>query len=762
MFFKYFEKHLSVFKAGKSSWIIFRSSVKIASHGGGAALSTYSIRQYINFYTYLLIQHLLTTMRFFRNLLFLAVFLSGCSTSTETIIVYSADFSESIDFGIEQLNQALQKDSLVAQTTNVASNDATFELLVTDAIANEINDGYTIERKEIGWRISAECDRGIMYGLMDVANQLKAGVLLENLEEKDKRAHYPFRAIKFNLPWYSYRHGENLDLHYETCRDLKYWEAFLNMMVENKFNTLTLWNMHPFIYMVQPESFPDASPFSEEEMNEWKEFWKSLFKLAKERGIETYVMNWNIFISEEFSTNYDVAGYNNSEGYIGDGQTNELIEKYTRELVTQTINEYDDLTGLGITLGERMGGMTSLERKEWIDRTIIKGMKDANRKARLIYRAPLSADKNSGGSTSVSTEKITREAVEALEFDKNVFIEFKYNWSHGHSSPKVSIVHGGILTDTYWQPAPKKYKGVWTVRNEDFFVLRWAQPDFIRAFLKNNSQDYIAGTLIGSETYIPAKDYITKEAFRTWDYAFERQWLFYEVWGNLLFDETTPDSYFSHSLENKFGIENGDDLLLAWKLASNTANRFASFYRGTWDATLYSEGFTKIGGEFIDINSFITNPVLDSFYINIEDFVNEIKLKENQQSPLQLADDLEKDSKQALSIVANLRGDKVSQELEIELADIAAWSYHANYLAAKIKGGVALARFRRSGDSKEKDAAIQHLQHAMDHWLQLTDEIEKYNAFPIPYQFDQHFSWRKHIVDVEKDIKIASGSSHNF
>ena len=26
-----------------------------------------------------------------------------------------------------------------------------------------------------------------------------------------------------------------------------------------------------------------------------------------------------------------------------------MIEQYTRELVTQTINEYDDLTGIGLT-----------------------------------------------------------------------------------------------------------------------------------------------------------------------------------------------------------------------------------------------------------------------------------------------------------------------------------------------------------------------------------------------------------------------------
>ncbi len=85
--------------------------------------------------------------------------------------------------------------------------------------------------------------------------------------------------------------------------------------------------------------------------------------MAKVRGIETYVVNWNIFVSDEFSKAYNVADYSTSSGVYGEGETNELIEKYTREIVTQTINKYENLTGIGISLGERMGGMTSEERR---------------------------------------------------------------------------------------------------------------------------------------------------------------------------------------------------------------------------------------------------------------------------------------------------------------------------------------------------------------------------------------------------------------
>ncbi|MEO1450801.1 MAG: hypothetical protein AAFV07_14830, partial [Bacteroidota bacterium] len=620
-------------------------------------------------------------------------------------------------------------------------------------------DDFSLQKEAGKLHIAANSARGLQYGIMDMAEQMSNGKTWADISPKEVKAHYPFRAIKFNLPWFSYRSGEHLALHEETCRDLAYWEAFLDMMVENKFNALTLWNLHPYIYMVKPTSFPEASPFTDAEMAEWQQFWKALFKMAKLRGIETYIVNWNIFISEPFAKAHNIGGYSNSKGFWGEGETNELVEQYTREIVTQTINEYEDLTGIGITLGERMGGMTSEQRRDWIDRTMIAGLKAANREAKLIYRAPLSAGTTSHGTTSVSTEKLTREALETMELENEILVEFKFNWSHAHSSPKVSIVHGGILTDTYWQPEPTKYKGVWTMRNEDFHMLRWAQPDFIRAFMGYNSQSYIGGCIIGSEVYIPAKDYLTQEAYRSWDYAFERQWLFYKVWGNLLYNAETPDTYFEQALARKFALKSGHELLNAWKLASMNANYFASFHQGTWDATIYTEGFTTVGGKFIDIDKFIDHPVLDSGYVNIPDFLTG-NYAPDQLTPDKLADLTEAASQDALEIATQLRRQHPdNQDLIIELTDIETWAYYGFYFAAKIRGGIALHLFRTAGDKADQTEAISQLEKGVTHWQKMVELVETYNVPVFPYQFDPEFSWRKHLESVNRDVKIAKGNN---
>src|SRR6185436_12369086 len=100
------------------------------------------------------------------------------------------------------------------------------------------------------------------------------------------KPHYPFRAIKFDLPWDTYRHSFALDQHYATCRDVRFWEAFLDMMVENRFNALSLWNLHPYPFMIRPRNFPEATPFTDEQQKEWRDLFQSIFKMANDRAID--------------------------------------------------------------------------------------------------------------------------------------------------------------------------------------------------------------------------------------------------------------------------------------------------------------------------------------------------------------------------------------------------------------------------------------------------------------------------------------------
>ncbi|MEO8406152.1 MAG: hypothetical protein ABI480_16205, partial [Chitinophagaceae bacterium] len=252
-------------------------------------------------------------------------------------------------------------------------------------------------------------ERGLIYGSLSLAEDIRNKILLKNIRSKKEKAYLPFRAIKFDLPWDTYRHSYALDLHGPTCKDTSYWKAFLDMMVENRFNALSLWNLHPYTYLIKPKNFPEASPFTDQEMKEWQLLFHTIFRMANERAIDTYIIPFNIFVTPQFARAHNVAMDNLQHDFFVRGDTSDIIKQYTRECVTQILEEYPDLTGIGLTLGEGMAGMTPDQREKWMRETIIEGMRLANRKSKLVHRIPFSSTTSSLGVTSVETEKITRK-----------------------------------------------------------------------------------------------------------------------------------------------------------------------------------------------------------------------------------------------------------------------------------------------------------------------------------------------------------------
>ncbi len=616
-------------------------------------------------------------------------------------------------------------------------------------------------------------DRGLIYGALALAESLRNGTPLADTPFSEESPKLEFRGIKFNLPWETYRPSSALDQHYDTCRDPAYWEAFLDMMVENRFNVVSLWNMNPFTYMVNPKNFPEASPWSPEELAQWQSLYRQIFAMAKERALDTYIVHWSIFVSQEFADAHGLAQQNVYPHYYVPGDTSELVRRYLRESVTQMLEEYPDLDGIGISHGEGMAGMTPLERQQWMDDVLIAGALQANRSVKLIHRVPFSSGKSSDPGVSGDVEQVTRAAMEKLEdrFDGPIWVEMKFNWSHAHSTPKLVKVHGGKLGDTYFKPAPQNYKITWQARNEDFFCLRWGVPDFVRQHIALNAQaDYVGGYFIGSETYIPALDYFTATTDPVdWTYAFQRQWLFYKLWGRLLYDPETPDSLFQAEFNRRYGSA-GDNLLNALTLASNTQLRLASLYDSRWDFTLYSEGFLALQGEitrYISVDQLIDHPTMDPAYVNVADYVQTTlaggSYASDRITPLILADQLERDNQQALHLVQNV-DTAANASLRYEIADIQTWAHLGLHLAAKLRGAVALETYRKTGYASQQAAAIDHLQQALAEWdevIAITRPLYKdmrlthYNHNSFDANPDNLFHWALIRDEVAQDIATA-------
>ena len=703
----------------------------------------------------------------------ISILITICCLFTET------SFTKSVfiryNKGVPQIEYAARKlkETLVERNYDVTDASIDYDFLISLVVnPNRLgSEAFSILPDGKAITIYGGDKRGLIYGTLALVEHLKNGVSLENIKSEDDKPGFEFRGIKFNLPWHTYRPSSALDQHYQTVRNLKFWEAFLDMMVENRFNVISLWNLDPYTFMIKPKNFPEASPWSEKEMAEWQHFYHEIFRMAKERGLDTYIVHWNIFVSKQFAKAHNVAKQNFYPNYFVKGDTSEIVRSYMRECVKQVLHEYPNLDGIGISQGEGMAGMTPLQRQEWVDDVLIKGMLEAGRPVKMINRVPFSSGTSSDPGVSKNVEEVTRNAMESLgnSFEGPIWVPIKFNWSHGHSTTKLVKVHGGKLGDTYFKPEPKNYKIVWTVRNEDFFALRWGVPDFIRKHIAENGQaDYVGGYFIGSETYIPALDYFTavKEPVK-WRWAFQRQWLFYKLWGRLLYDPNTPDEVFQAEFNRRYSSK-GDNLLKAYALASNTQLRLACFYDSKWDFTLYCEGFLALQGDttkYISVDRLIDQPTMDPEYVSVKDYVEKTlkgeTFADDRITPDKLADILEKDNREALHLVKNIdvSGDA---SLMYEVADVKVWAYLGLHLAEKLRGAIALQTYRRQGLLQDK--AIQHLKNALSYWdkvIEITRPIYKdmplahYNHNFFTANNNNLFHWALIRDQVARDVDIA-------
>ena len=684
----------------------------------------------------------LSCLTFGQNNMIMSEYQAGITYENSQVSIAIDKNSPMEVFGVSKIEEALRRLNLTPQVIDKSAATGQEQIRLTIVSPTEDaeikKEGFRISKIDGIYMVTAIDNAGSMYGLMDLAEQIEMQKGLRSIRDKIVNPRFPFRAIKFNLPWVSYRENESLQANNELCKDLNMWRAFLDMMAENRFNVLTLWSLHPFPYFIKATNFPKATPFSDAELAQWKAFWTALFRMAKERGIDTYIVNWNIIVSKSFREHY---GEGNT-GLWADGYTSPQIEKYTRETVTQLINEYPDLTGLGITMGEAMQGWSGQQETEWMEKTFFAGIRAADRKVKFIYRAALDGDHNPH-----------RDAIDncGLDTPENpITVELKFNWSHGHSTTTLVKAHGGGTGSEYWtDPAPTRHKMAWMIRNEDFFRLRWGEPDFIREHIQVNGKDYVGGYFIGSECYIPAKDIYHKQDHPhvNWKYAFERQWLYYKQWGRLLYDPATSDTIFANAFNQRFSGNIGNQMVEAYKLSTRTTQRIASFFDFTWDHSFYTEGFIGNKRDFITLEEMIDTDSIEPKFVSIKEYGDGTQNFGAKITPLQLASALEADNQQAISMV---NGIKTSDEtLKCEIEDVKAWSHLGLYFAKKIRAAVAVNQNR-------KTEAVGFITEAQQHWRDLVAVTEEHIQSSHLAIIEDYFHWKNYQDDVDAEVDLVN------
>lgn len=158
---------------------------------------------------------------------------------------------------------------------------------------------------------------------------------------------------------------------------------------------------------------------------------------------------------------------------------------------------------------------------------------------------------------------------------------------------------------------------------------------------------------------------------------------------------------------------------------------------------------------------------MDPRYLSIGNYCrlkNEDALPDSLITPLQLADKVQKESKNALQIIDLLKSGNENPTLNSELQDLETWCYLGFYFSDKIRAGVSFQNYLLNQNNDDKQLSLEYLNKCIGHWeniIRLTENRYK----PMPYvSFGHHeprwpeftaFHWKYFLNDVEQDVEFV-------
>ena len=595
-----------------------------------------------------------------------------------------------------------------------------------------------------GYTVTGGDARGAMYGALDFAEQLELSAQVRDKEEQPSLA---VRALKFNvpLPGTGYLSEEDL-ANNQWFWSMDYWRKFLDMAARNRYNAITFWSAHPYGRMVRVPKYPEAADVPAAELDRNIAFFRQLFQLAADRGLDTYLVTWNIHVSRAFAQQHHVpaAGFDSPE-----------IRDYQREAIKALFATYPMLTGLGTTAGERMDVMTAKQKMDWIADTYFAALKQVARPVPFILRywqaepEPLAA------------------MLASANYPGPVYLDIKFNGEHMYSSAEPHVL------DRKWVAlAHGRYRLLWHLRNDDLFILRWGDPDFVRETVRHMAGPDTAGFVEGSEVDVPGPDRIHTEAAKAhldWQYKFEKHWFRYMLWGRVGYNASEPDATWLGHFRRRFGAA-GDDVYEAMHQSGKIAPLITSYHWNYMNGDWYPEGSIgswntayeqprvnyRRAAMYHDVRTYIFNNTIGGEMANIPEFVAGSK----KVGPLEVADRLEQYGARALQLTARARShmergaERGAKEFACTEADLMAYGNLGIYYAEKLRGAAHLARWVFGAGAQEQKQAVAHLELALKAWRGVVAATENHYLPHEVWLFGQ-FDWKRYLPDVEADIGIA-------
>jgi hypothetical protein len=482
------------------------------------------------------------------------------------------------------------------------------------------------------------------------------------------------------------------------------------------------------------------------------EFWRRVMQYAHDRNIAFYVITWNVYT-------YGVDGRYG----ITDALDNPRTVDYFRASVREMFRAYPLLAGIGLTAGENMGdasayysgGADSFDAKEnWLLATYGQGVLDAaraepQRQFRLIHR------QHETRAQDIATTFRPVIAQPNIDF----LFSFKYAQAHLLSSTTQNF-HRGYLESL------GPLKTLWTLRNDDALLLRWAAPDFVREFIHNIPYEKSQGFYLGSDMWVWGREFLSRSPRTPRQLEIDKHWLHFLLWGRLGYDPTVDDARVAQLVAQRFPGVDGARVLDAWQHASMIYPLVTGFHWANYDFQWYIEACrsrpepAKTASGFHSVDTFITQPVHPGTdNLTIPQYIEGMTTGKypTGTSPLEVADRIDAHANAALAAIAKLQHAASGNvaEFTATLEDMYLMATLGKYYAAKIRGASGLALFRATGDAHAQATAVEHLARAASYWAEYARRVQL--SYGPGYWTNRvgRVDWAELMQEVAHDIDIA-------